>query len=370
MREGYVWGLLKQMRDPIRRGEAIPGSMDPEMFNDWMYDCSLIEFDDERLPESVTKWKDHSVCNRGYEGYQEHVVYQQRTLQSRNFRETLTLGLSRLSRLASVSLEGEWALDMRRNIGNLELENFASSATDLLRLFLIQMPGLDNIVIGDTQLLEGCWESVIECPRRFNRFTTFYTSFRAELYHHGEEIFDVNYTAIGDYRIHGGRHPGLSDHQPTSASEAYMLRIDYSLRDRLQEIQRSRTDVAVQASRHNPSPVQTATSSTEKRAIPSDLSQSASTSTTRGRADCIRATKRYDTYQYEIRRHCCLHRGNNILICATTQTTPTQPPSNLLSYTRRLLLPIANVDSTHNHAPGSQITRQYSTGLSTLCTTV
>lgn len=66
-REGYVWGLLKQMRDPIRRGEAIPESMNPEMFNDWMYDCSLIEFDDERLPELVTKWKDHSVFNRGYE---------------------------------------------------------------------------------------------------------------------------------------------------------------------------------------------------------------------------------------------------------------------------------------------------------------
>lgn len=130
------------------------------------------------------------------------------------------------------------------NLKDLELENFAGSATDLLRLFLIQMPGLDNIVIGDTQLLEGCWESVIECLRRLNQFTTFCISFRAELYHHGEEIFDVNYTAIGDYMIHGGRHPGLSDHQPTSASEAYMLRIDAPLRNHLLEMQRSRTDVA------------------------------------------------------------------------------------------------------------------------------
>lgn len=417
-RKEYVWDLSKQMRDLIWQAGGIPKSIDPQTFNDWMYDCSLIGGGDEGLPKLVAKWEDQSVFNRGYETYQEHSVYQQRTLHRGDFLKTLVLGLSRLDRLASVSLEGEWDLDVQRNIGglrygthlarrwhpfllrpsewswksassdggdvldgwrhywiittalfraqrhidefavgkgqlpgispetfarknrtqlnllgldiaalsgikrlhlhmascqhpsapvccdniqglgkllesmrsleclnlrlsenlsydsvslysynqvfpkantwdqlqNLRLENFASSTTDLLRLFLIQMPSLDNIAIGDTQLLDGCWESVIECLGRFNQLTTFHINVGADLYDHGEEVFDLDYTDVEEYILHGGRHPCLPDDQPASASDAYMLQLDASLRDRLLELHRSRTRIrpTQQAQQHPP----------------------------------------------------------------------------------------------------------------------
>ena len=128
------------------------------------------------------------------------------------------------------------------NLRKLGLSNFSSSATNLLRLLLIQMPRLRILELGITQLLEGCWESVIECLKQF---TTFEIGSYCSLYHHREEVLGCDNADITKYVMLGGRHPCLSKNQPTSASEAYMLRIDTSLRDRLLEMKNSRTHVAI-----------------------------------------------------------------------------------------------------------------------------
>lgn len=131
------------------------------------------------------------------------------------------------------------------DLEKMDLDNFASSATNLLRLLLIQMPNLKHLGLGITQLLWGCWEGVIECLKQCNQFTTFQIDCDSELYHHGEEVLECDNELVNEYVMHGGRHPCLLDDQPASASEAFMLKIDASLRDRLIEVKRSRTHAAI-----------------------------------------------------------------------------------------------------------------------------
>ena len=123
---------------------------------------------------------------------------------------------------------------MWTSLGTLGLFDFSSSATSLLRLLLIQMPRLKNLDLGPTQLVEGCWESV-----------TVKIESDCLLYHRGEEFLLCDNADISEYVMHGGRHPCLSEDQPTSASEAYMLRIDAALRDRPLEMKSSRTNVPI-----------------------------------------------------------------------------------------------------------------------------
>lgn len=406
-KRSYVEGLWSQtalMFDASKRSLHGP---DPQT-NDWIYDVSRCRFS---MKEGVSKWKDHSLIKDGYKEYQAHSIYQQRTLQSGAFVESLVQGLSRLVCLESVTLEGGWPLAVRKslykhrhgtplarrwnpfhccpqrwywepegndsgklvdgmrhywiitaalvraqrhindfaigrdyqpyeteispeiferkdpmrpnalgldiaafsglerlhlrfatcadrsvpeywdniegllrllgsmhslrrldlyfpylpededylslyrydqvfpqemawnNLVELALYNFASSATDLLRLFLIQMPNLKRIRLGVTQLLEGCWESVIECLKQYNQFTSFEVDDDYALCHYGTESLDCRNIKISEYVVHGGRHPCLLVGQ--LSSEAYMLKIDASLRDRLLEMKRSRTHVAI-----------------------------------------------------------------------------------------------------------------------------
>ena len=103
------------------------------------------------------------------------------------------------------------------------LHNIASSADNLLCFLLIQMPNLKHVQLGPTQLTEGSWKSVIECLRQYNRFSSFQYS--------GEGIIiGCDSRDVEEYILHGGRHPCLLDEQPTYAAEAYMLKIDVSLR--------------------------------------------------------------------------------------------------------------------------------------------
>lgn len=108
------------------------------------------------------------------------------------------------------------------NIEEVALHNLACSATNLLYVLLIQMPNLKHVELGPTRLLHGSWESVIECLRQFNHFTTFQ--------YLGEQIFECDNGDINEYVMHGGRHPCLLDEQPTYASEAYMLEINFLFR--------------------------------------------------------------------------------------------------------------------------------------------
>ena len=108
------------------------------------------------------------------------------------------------------------------NIKELALHNLASSATNLLFVLFIQMPNLKHVELGPTRLLYGSWESVIECLRQFNNFTSFQ--------YQGERIFECDNGDINEYVMHGGRHPCLLDEQPTFASEAYMFEIEFPFR--------------------------------------------------------------------------------------------------------------------------------------------
>lgn len=126
------------------------------------------------------------------------------------------------------------------NLEKITLDHLASSTTDLLHLLLIQMPNLKYVELGTTQLFkgEGCWQSAIECLKQFNRFTTFEVDINALLFYidtlyDTQVVLECNNNSICEYIMHGGRHPCLLDDQPASASEAYMLTIDASLRDRL-----------------------------------------------------------------------------------------------------------------------------------------
>ena len=132
------------------------------------------------------------------------------------------------------------------NLEEIDLDNLASSTTNLLYLLLIQMPNLKYVELGTTQLLEGCWQSAIECLKQFNRFTSFIIKVDTLLCYDAQVVLECDNDSICEYIMHGGRHPCLLDDQPASASEAYMLRIDASLRDRLTiGVNISRTDFAI-----------------------------------------------------------------------------------------------------------------------------
>ena len=128
------------------------------------------------------------------------------------------------------------------DLKDLTLHRFSSTTTDLLRLLLIQMPRLRTLIVGFLGLMHGsCWASLIECLRQFHHFTTFEIDCLAwcNCPCDGRHRFSIPEAV--DYVMNGGRHPCLSEEQPTSASEAYVLQIDASLRDSLYEMKRSRT---------------------------------------------------------------------------------------------------------------------------------
>ena len=405
-RERYVEQFIQQASRVMRKGDTSLENTDPRIVN-LIRHCDLPKhiIPKEYVKRQIDLWKDNSFFRSGYQVYQEHSVYQARALQSGYVLQALVLGLSRLSSLESVSLQGEWtplvvanlgehhygtplarkwnpficlprrwlwesgtdrhvgvitaalnrakshvrridkfaidgdfadeylqrdrsrvnglglgsgvaarsgvkrlALNLRHgylklweqtdddndnaedllkllgsmhslqclhisashyggfesvffkvmtwnNLEDFALKRLVSTTPDLLRLFLIQMPRLRNLVIGCLDLLDArCWSSFIECLRQFHQFRTFKIGHRGWFNstwgkpHISHEPLDCDTQKLVDYVMNGGRHPCLSKEQPTSASEAYMLRIDASLLDSLYEMRRSRTQPTIRTS--------------------------------------------------------------------------------------------------------------------------
>ena len=387
----YVDDVIQQMLLVNKKGEASPDDPDFRIL-ELTRDCMRASFARLRQgeEEQIANWKDHSLFHPGYQAYQEHCAYQRRALQSGHFLQTLVVGLSRLSCLRSVSLQGGWtrlvvanfgehhdgtplarrwnafhcfprrwrwgpgidrhfeiittalarakphidefAIDrdscindryleneraplsglrsgiaalsgikrlhlnvmdspdvsalknddnieglakllgsmhsLQRlhiaargnithgtlflkvmtwnNLENLTLIRLCSTTTDLLRLILIQMPRLRHLVFGTLTLMDGDpWASFTECLRQFHHFTTFKIHQKSFFYDCFQKPHDYTMAEVADYVMNGGRHPCLSEEQPTSASEAYMLQIDASLRDSLCEMKRSRTQTII-----------------------------------------------------------------------------------------------------------------------------
>ena len=383
-KESYLVDFFQQRSLVRKKGEASPANTDPQIL-DLINQYMRLSSPRGRAwrSEKIAKWKDHSFFHSGYQAYREHSIYQQKALQSGSFLQILILGLSRLSCLESVSLQGGWTALVVANLGEHHygtplarrwnpfhsyprrwlwepgtdrhfgiittalartkthigrIENFAidrgvlvedryfgkerlrvnglgsgiaalsgikrlhlnlvnylkesvpgheddfperlpkllgsmpslqrlhisvegvhthgtvflktmawnnledltldklhSTTTDLLRLLLLQMPRLRNLALGTVTLVdEDPWPSVIECLRQFRHFMTF------KMYRRGQ-----HYDTVADYVMNGGRHPFLSEEEPTSASEAYMLQIDASLRDRLSRMKRARTQITI-----------------------------------------------------------------------------------------------------------------------------
>ena len=107
------------------------------------------------------------------------------------------------------------------HIEKLSLSGVSSSARKLLCLLLIQMPGLRHVEFGDIGVKGGCWETVIECLKQTNQSTVYEFRRDAKLRWGRAKAFRQDQADIIEYIMHGGRHPCLSDDQPTSASEEY-----------------------------------------------------------------------------------------------------------------------------------------------------
>ena len=390
-KESYLLDFFQQMLLVKKKGKASPEITDLQIV-DLTIDHSRSSFELawNWKNKQIAKWKDHSLFHRGYQAYQEHSVYQRRAFQSGSFLQTLVLGLSKLSCLESVSLQGGWtplvvanlgehhygtplarrwnpfhcfprrwtwepgtdrhfgiittalaraktyisqidefAIDRdvleldpyiekergrwnglgsgiaalsgikrlhlnlidrldrwvpdyddhaeslpkllgsmpslqrlhisgeggnshRRvfpkvmtwnNLEDLTLDGLYCTTTDLLHLLLLQMPRLRNLALGKVELFDiDGWPSVLECLRQFRHFTTFKMDDEGLFLYFPIEHGNLK---IVDYVMNGCRHPFLLEEESTSASEAYMLQIDASLRDSLYEMKHSRTQTII-----------------------------------------------------------------------------------------------------------------------------
>ena len=97
------------------------------------------------------------------------------------------------------------------NLEEFSLSRCTSSATKLLRLLLIQMPGLKHMEFGSMTLTEGRWETVFEGLKQSNRSTIYKFRNDAILRHNGRGALRLERLAINEYLMHGGRHPCFAD---------------------------------------------------------------------------------------------------------------------------------------------------------------
>ena len=118
--------------------------------------------------------------------------------------------------------DGRWT-----QLKSLRLHNLASSAADFLTLLTRQMPNLNKLELGVTELLTGTWEGVIECMMQSMHLTSLDIWPETQLWHHGSTEFlhtwdSPDVSKIDAYVEDGGRHPCLRYGQPDSAARHYI----------------------------------------------------------------------------------------------------------------------------------------------------
>lgn len=135
----------------------------------------------------------------------------------------------------------------------LKLEFMSTTATDLLRLLVFQMPQMRHLELGDIKLLEGSWHSVIEGLKQSNRLASFKIPVRTKLVHRSGIIFmyyDSEFRIpVMEYIMHGGQHPCTPPNKPNHAAQIYVVDIETSVRERLEELDSTRSEELDSAAR-------------------------------------------------------------------------------------------------------------------------
>ncbi len=135
----------------------------------------------------------------------------------------------------------------------LKLEFMFTTATDLLLLLVFQMPQIRRLGLGGITLLEGTWHSVIEGLKQSNRHASCDISMSKQLVHRSGIIF-MRYDSefvdhVREYVMHGGQHPCIPPNQPNNAAQIYMVDIETSVRERLEEMDSTRSEELNSAAR-------------------------------------------------------------------------------------------------------------------------
>ena len=127
-----------------------------------------------------------------------------------------------------------------------KLISMSTTAQDLLLLLVFQMPKLRHLELGDIYLSEGTWHTVIEGLKQSNRFSSFRISPSMSLRHRGGITFMSHVSRflkpVENYITRGGHHPCIPPNEPSDAAQVYMNTIEISLRDRLAELDSTRSE--------------------------------------------------------------------------------------------------------------------------------
>ncbi|MCJ1455383.1 hypothetical protein MMC28_005738 [Mycoblastus sanguinarius] len=118
-------------------------------------------------------------------------------------------------------------------ITKLNLWYLQINARDLVALLTVRMPNLRHLTLECIELRNGSWEGVIECMQNSMRLLSFGPlGLGMEFLHHGGHDF-IGPNApedfpgkIGEYVVHGGRHPCLLPAEPLSASQKYLSELE------------------------------------------------------------------------------------------------------------------------------------------------
>lgn len=137
------------------------------------------------------------------------------------------------------------------NMKLLRLFQISFGATEFILLFLDGMPELEYLAIGEIVLSQGSWEGIFEALKQMHRLCGFQITDDALLYHHGgRELwrdylhrFGRLYYDVNTYVVSGGRHPCLESGQPDSAASEYTRGLEPELRQRLIDLDSSRSEV-------------------------------------------------------------------------------------------------------------------------------